>query len=157
MPFDIESIGTRFRRIAPAVDYCSLRVLDETSQFLCVRKDVAEPAQTSRDCGAMVTVIAGDGIGYAASSDLTDAGLTAAVARALEWARLSRGRSVFDGQTPTLPASRGSYRSTGISGPELSKTKALELLHRESAACRISDLIVDWMAHLWTTHARQLM
>jgi predicted Zn-dependent protease len=157
MPFDVESIGSRFRRIAPAVDYCSLRVLDETSQFLCVRKDVAEPAQTSRDCGAMVTVVAGDGIGYAASSDLSDAGLAAAVARALEWARLSRGRSVFDGQAPALPSSRGTYRSTGISGAELSKAEALDVLHRESKACRINDHVVDWTAQLWTTHARQLM
>jgi predicted Zn-dependent protease len=156
MPFDVESIGSRFRRIAPAVDYCSLRVLDETSQFLCVRQDVAEPAETSRDFGAMVTVVDGDGLGYAASSDLSDAGLANAIARAVEWARLSRGRSVFDGAPPALPSLRGSY-STGNSIKELSKPEAFELLHRESAACRTNDQIVDWAAQLWTTYTRQLM
>ncbi|HUL66499.1 MAG TPA: TldD/PmbA family protein [Burkholderiaceae bacterium] len=157
MPFDIESIGTRFRRIAPAVDYCSLRVLDETSQFLCVRQNVAEPAQTSRDFGAMVTVVEGDGMGYAASSDLSDAGLSSALSRALDWARLSRGRSVFDGHAPVLPSPRGAYHSPGLAGSDLSKADALELLHRESAACKVSDQIVDWTAQLWTTHTRQLM
>jgi len=157
MPFDAESIGVRFRRIAPSVDYCALRVLDETSRFLCVRQDVAEPAQTTRDFGAMVTVVEGDGIGYAASSDLSDAGLSAAIARATEWAQLSRGRSVFDGQAPALPSARGAYRSAGASGADLSKADAFELLHRESAACRRNDQIVDWAAQLWTTHTRQLM
>ena len=157
MPFDVESMGARFRRLAPAVDYCALRVLDETSRFLCVRQDVAEPAQTIRDFGAMVTVVDGDGIGYAASSDLSDAGLTAAIARALDWARLGRGRSVFDGQSPALPSARGSFRSTGAGGADLSKADAYALLHRESAACRVDDRIVDWEAQLWTTHTRQLM
>jgi len=157
MPFDIESIGARFRRVAPAVDFCSLRVLDETSQFLCVRQDVAEPAQTSRDFGAMVTVVDGDGLGYAASSDLSDAGLSTTIARALQWARLSRGRSVFEGQAPALPAPRGSYRSAGSAASSLSLSEAFELLQRESGACRVDDQIVDWAAQLWTTHTRQLM
>jgi predicted Zn-dependent protease len=157
MPFDVESIGARFRRIAPAVDYCSLRVVDETSQFLSVRQDVAEPVQMSRDSGAMVTVVDGDGLGYAASSDLSDAGLSAAIARALEWARLSRGRSVFDGEPPALPSARGTFRSANDLGPDLSKQDAFELLQRESAACRIDDRIVDWSAQFWTTRTRQLM
>jgi len=157
MPFDIESIGSRFRRLAPAVDFCSLRVLDETSRFLCVRQDVAEPAQTSRDFGAMVTVIDGDGLGYAASSDLSDNGLARAIERAHEWARLSRGRSVFAGEAPELPAPRGAYRSLGTASGEVSKADAYELLHRESAACRVNDQIVDWAAQLWTTHTRQLL
>lgn len=156
MPFDVESLGARFRRIAPAVDHCSLRVVDETSQFLCVRQDVAEPLQMGRDSGAMVTVVDGDGLGYAASSDLSDAGLSAAIARAREWARLSRGRSVFDGEPPALPSARGTYRTAGDAS-SLSKQDAFELLHRESAACRIDDRIVDWAAQLWTARTRQLM
>jgi predicted Zn-dependent protease len=156
MPFDVESMGVRFRRLAPAVDYCSLRVLDETSRYFSVRQDVTEPAQTSRDLGAMVTVVDGDGLGYAASSDLSDAGLAAAIARACEWARLSRGKSVFDGEAPAMPSARGRYRS-GSSGSDLSTADAYALLHRESAACRIDDRIVDWQALLWTTHTRQLM
>ncbi len=157
MPFDIESIVARFRRLVPAVDFCSLRLVDESSQFLCVRQDVAEPVHSSRDFGAMVTIVDGDGLGYAASSDFSDAGLAAAIERAHEWARLSRGRSVFDGQAPALPAARGTFRSSGVGGAELSKADAFAMLHKESAACRVDGRIVDWAAQLWTTRTRQLM
>ncbi|HXF45602.1 MAG TPA: TldD/PmbA family protein, partial [Burkholderiaceae bacterium] len=157
MPFDIESISQRFRRLAPAVDHCSLRLVEEQSEFLCVRQSVAEPAQASRDFGAMVTVIDRDGIGYAATSDLSDAGLAAAIARAHAWARLAQGRSVFAGEPPRLPASRGAFRSRVEQAVLPSKAERYELLHREAAACKIDDRIVDWAASLWTTRTRQLL
>src|SRR5262245_36213130 len=59
--------------------------------------------------------------------------------------------------SPTLPSARGTYRSPGGTGANLSKTDAFDLLQRESAACRVDDRIVDWMAQLSTTHTRQLM
>src|SRR5947209_4763257 len=43
-----------FRAAAPAVDFCSLRFVEETSEFLQVRQDVAEPPQLSTSRGAMV-------------------------------------------------------------------------------------------------------
>src|SRR5205823_15049927 len=49
------------------------------------------------------------------------------------------------------------YRSSGTSSTELSKADAFALFHRESAACRINDQIVDWAAQLWTTQTRQLI
>jgi predicted Zn-dependent protease len=157
MPFDIESIAQRFRRLAPAVDHCSLRLVEEHSEYLCVRQNVAQPAQASRDFGAMVTVIDRDGIGYAAASDLSDAGLAASIARAHAWARLVQGRSVFAGEPPRLPASRGAFRSR-LEQPVLpSKAERFELLRQEAAACKIDDRIVDWAASLRTTRTRQLL
>jgi predicted Zn-dependent protease len=160
MPFDTESISRRFRRLAPAADYCALRLVEETSDLVAVRQDVPEPPQSMRDAGAMVTVFDGDGIGYAATSDLSDAGLRAAVARAHEWARLSQGRSVFsdDGAVPALPrhaAGQARYASPVRTPIRSSKAERIELLMRESRACRLDDRIVDWQAHLWTTHTRQ--
>ncbi len=156
MPFDIETLAQRFRRLAPAVDHCALRVVDETSEFTSVRQDVPEPTIKSIDRGAMVTVIDGDGLGYAASSDLSDAGLRAAIARASEWARLSQGRSVFDGRAPKLPAPRGRYASPTVMPVTWNKADRIDLLLRESRACRIDDRIVDWQASLWTIRARTL-
>ena len=82
MPFDTDTLSSRFRRLAPAADYCALRVVEETSEMTSVRQDVAEPLRASVDRGAMVTVIDGDGIGYAATSDLSDTGLA--------WAQIGR-------------------------------------------------------------------
>jgi len=156
MPFDIESLSQRFRRLAPAADHCSLRALEETSEISSVRQDVPEPTTKSIDRGAMVTLIDGDGLGYAATSDLSDAGLRAAIARAAEWAHLSRGRSVFAGRAPKMPVPRGHYASPTTKPVDWSKADRIELLMRESRGCRIDDRIVDWEASLWTIRTRSL-
>jgi predicted Zn-dependent protease len=156
MPFDAETIAQRFRRLAPSgLDHASLRVVEEHSSTTRVRQDVVEPADRSVDRGGMVAVLSGDGIGYAATSDLSDAGLRAAIDRAVEWARLSRGRSVF-GTAPTLPKATGRYASATARPLALSAADRLDLLMRESKACRIDDRIVDWEASLWTVRSRQL-
>jgi predicted Zn-dependent protease len=158
MPFDPDSIAAGFRRVAGGADFCSLRVVDEASDFLCVRQDVAEPAQARHDFGAMVTVIDGDGIGYAASSDVSEAGLAAAVTRAGEWARLARGCSVFAGVAPRPGAAPARHHPPPAARTApLSKAQTFDLLRRESTACRIDPRIVDWSAQLWTTRKRQLM
>ncbi|MCX8114349.1 MAG: TldD/PmbA family protein, partial [Burkholderiaceae bacterium] len=146
----MEALVNRFRALAPAVDYCSIRVVDEDTEIVSVRQDVPEPVQASRDRGAMLTVVDGDGIGYAATSDLSDAGLKDAMARAREWARLARGRSVFEGAPPELPRPKGRYATPVAKPLRMSKAERLDLLMRESAACRIDGRIVDWAAMLWT-------
>ncbi|UCG96419.1 MAG: TldD/PmbA family protein [Burkholderiales bacterium] len=156
MPLDPETIAQRFRRLVPAdLDHASLRVVEEHSHTTRVRQDVVEPADRSTDRGAMVTVVAGDGIGYAATSDLSDGGLRAAVERAAQWARLSNGRSVFD-RTPQLPRASGGYASATSKPLALSAADRIDLLMRESQACRIDERIVDWEASLWTVRSRQM-
>ena len=91
----LEALARDFRAIAPAVDFCALRFMEESSELLTVRQDVAEPPQLSTDRGAMVTVIDKGGLGYAATSDLTPAGLREAAGRATR--RSSRGRSARTG------------------------------------------------------------
>jgi predicted Zn-dependent protease len=155
MPFESETIAQRFRRLAPAgFDHVSLRVVEEHSHTTRVRQDVAEPSDRSVDRGAMVTVASGTGIGYAATCDLSDAGLRAAVERAGKWAQLSRGRSVFD-VAPELPQARGRYVSPTVRPLALSAADRLELLMRESRACRIDQRVVDWEASLWTVRSLQ--
>ena len=153
---DFESLASRFRALAPAADYCALRVVEQTSQTVSVRQDVAEPPQTTFDRGAMVTVFDGDGLGYAATSDLSDAGLTSAIDRARQWAQRSRRRSVFTAE-PQLPSAHGAYRSPTMRPMTLSMADRIELLMRESRACHPDTRIVDWAASLWTTQVRQLL
>ncbi len=156
MPLDAETLAQRFRRLVPpGLDHASLRVVEEHSHTTRVRQDVVEPAIRSIDRGAMVTVLVGDGIGYAASSDLTDAGLHAAIERAVSWARLTRGRSVFDA-APTLPRAAGRYASATVRPLELTAAERIDLLMRESKDCRIDPRIVDWEASLWTVRSRQM-
>jgi predicted Zn-dependent protease len=157
MPFDPDSLAQRFRRLAPAADYCSLRVVEERSEWVSVRQDTGEPVRASIDSGAMVTVVDGDGIGYAATSDLSDEGLRWALSRAAEWARLARGRSVFAGRAPRLPQPSGRYASPTVRPMDWSKADRLDVLMRESRACKASDRIVDWQASLWTISSQQML
>ncbi len=157
MPLDVESLAQRFRRLAPGgLDHVSLRVVQESSNATRVRQDVVEPADRSEDSGAMITLVTGDGLGYAATGDLSDGGLRAAIERAMQWAELSRGRSVFDGCPPRLPSSSGRHRSATVKPLTLSTAERIELLMRESKSCRLDERIVDWEASLWTVHSRQL-
>lgn len=159
MPFDLDTLGTRFRRLAPAVDHCALRVVEESFELSSVRQDVAEPLQAGMDLGAMVTVVEGDGMGYAATSDLSDTGLSWALSRARDWAKLARGRSVFRGEVPylpPLPAAGAHYASPTQRPLTWRKAERIETLMRESQSCRIDPRIVDWQASLWTVRSRQL-
>ena len=55
-----------------------------------MRKNVALPPAFARDRGAMATVYADGGYGYAATGDTSPAGLAAALERAAAWARATR-------------------------------------------------------------------
>ena len=92
----IERIEERFRQIAPQGDFCALRFVRERSEVLAVRQNIVQPVETSEDNGAMLTVYAGDGMGYAATSDLSLYGLRRAAQQARAWAQQSAGRSVVD-------------------------------------------------------------
>ncbi|MDQ6882256.1 MAG: hypothetical protein M3150_09200, partial [Pseudomonadota bacterium] len=69
------------RKTAPADDYWSVRGVSEPSERLAVRQDVAEAPSRQTDAGAMVSVVRDGAMGYAATSDLTEAGLK----RAFGW------------------------------------------------------------------------
>src|SRR6185295_14936102 len=92
---DLETAAARFRDVAPAVDFCSLRLVEERDEHLAVRRGVVQPPHVTYDSGAMVTVAHGGGVGYAATSDLTAAGLRRAAAQALAWAQRTAGRHLL--------------------------------------------------------------
>ncbi len=92
---DLYTVASRFAAAAPAVDYWTLRLVDAAGEGLAVRDDVAEPSAVWRSRGAMVTLVAGTGLGYAATSDLSPSGLAQATARAQEFAELHARLGLF--------------------------------------------------------------
>jgi predicted Zn-dependent protease len=151
-----DSLRREFRAAAPAVDFCALRFVEETSEYLQIRQDVAEPPQLAVSRGAMVTVIDQGGLGYAATSDLSGAGIREALERARNYAKLTAGRSVVDYACVELPHPQGEYRSPAGRDPaSLTRKDKYDLLAAESKECRIDERIVDWEANLWSTHSRQ--
>lgn len=152
-----EAIRPLFKSILPAVDFCSLRLVDERHEHIMVRQNVLEPLTTSMSRGGMVTVMHQGGYGYAATSNLSSSGLKDAIARATDWARVSSGRSVTDYSRIQMPRPQGRYQSPGSARPsEMSRTQIIDLLMTQSKACAIDPRIVDWMATLWTVSTEQL-
>jgi predicted Zn-dependent protease len=146
-----------FKSIVPAVDFCSLRVVDETSDQMTVRQDVLQPVTSSFDRGAMVTVIHRGGYGYAATSDLTAAGLNEAVSRATAWAEATAGKSVVDYAKIDLPNPRGRYAGPpGSRATSLPLAELIDLLICESKACKVDPRVVDWYASLTMVRSSQL-
>jgi len=123
----------------------TLRLVDERSESLAVRRDVPQPPQRSRDRGAMVTVFAAGGAGYAATSDVSREGVQRALDRAEAWARATAARSVVDFTAAPLPTARGERESPGADA-QWPLARWLEALAAESAGARIDPRVVDWEA-----------
>ena len=125
-----------------------------------VRQDVLQPLSSSVDRGAMVSIMHRGGYGYAATSDLTAAGLKDAIARAQAWAEASAGRSVVDYATVALPHPSGRYRGAQPDNLEDAagwpRKDLIALLMQESNACRVDPHIVDWYAALAAVRSTQL-
>ncbi|MQQ99920.1 TldD/PmbA family protein [Glaciimonas soli] len=151
-----DTLRTQFKRLAPAVDFCSLRLVDESSEHIMVRQDVLQPISNRADCGVMVTVIHHGGYGYAATSDLSDSGLKEAFSRAKSWAEASAGRSVVDYSAIAMPRPTGRYIGSGVAYNMPHRKDIIALLMRESQACRIDQRIVDWYAAFGSVTSDQL-
>ncbi|KKL03668.1 hypothetical protein LCGC14_2623830, partial [marine sediment metagenome] len=76
----LEKLASHFRDLTPKVDFCSLRFVRECDEIVSVRQGVPEPARRWTDAGAMITVLDGGGMGYAATSDLSRPGLALVIA-----------------------------------------------------------------------------
>ncbi len=100
----------RLRGALPSdADYASARHVVERASRLAVRNGVVEPSASSHDEGVMITVWRNGGVGYGATSDLSDNGLREAAEVAGEWADRTAGRGVIE-EAP-LPHTVGEYSS----------------------------------------------
>ncbi|MGH7961347.1 MAG: TldD/PmbA family protein, partial [Candidatus Binatia bacterium] len=152
-----ERIAERFRTVAPAVDFCSLRFVQTRSEFLAVRQNIVQPASTTEDVGAMITVIHDGGMGYAGTSDLTETGLRRAAEYALAWARRSAGRSVADFSRISFPQPAGEYTTpVRIAWNEIPLKEKIDLLRAECERLKADERIVDWEASLWYSESDTL-
>lgn len=152
----MQTIKQRFQQVIPKVDFCSLRYVEKRSEILSVRQNIAEPPLRRDDVGVMITVIDQGGFGYAATSNLSQAGLREAVTQACDWAHRSRGRMVIDFADFMMPHSRGEYATVvSKNWEDLDLSEKLNLLYQESANCQIHQNIVDWKTTLWSVQTEQ--
>ncbi len=146
-----EAVVRRFREAVPAgLDHCAVRVVDETTETLEVRRGALQPARVAQDLGAMVTVSAKGGLGYAGTSDLSASGLRAAIDRARHWAESTAARAIFDHSKVDLSVPSGSF-ATEEERPwsEVGLDEKVALLTGLAADVAIDPRIVDHELSLW--------
>jgi predicted Zn-dependent protease len=133
----------------------TLRLVEEDGQSIAYRQDILQPVFNRHSRGVMLTVIDGDGMGYAATGELTASGMRAAAERALNWARASTGRLLFDPRAMFIPEQHGNYERIPEQTWEATPLQTrLELGRQACAALKIHDEIVDWSAWIGQRRVR---
>ncbi len=139
-----------FLAVAPAADFCSLRFVRICDEAVSVRQDIPQPVHQSEDIGAMITVVDGGGLGYAATSDISRTGLKAACDKAARWAKATASCSVVDFRKVKFPSPRGEYIGRNDQPWESSSVAdKFDMLMGISKQLKASDEIVDWAAGIW--------
>jgi predicted Zn-dependent protease len=153
----LETISTHFAAVAPAFDFWALRLVDETDERISVRQDVVQPIVNTRTIGALITVIDRGGVGYAATTDLSPAGLRTMASEAQQWAWRAANRGLIPGSLLPRSTHRGSYRSR-VAEPweSVGLADKLDLLRRLNTQLKSHEDIVDWQASLARRHTEVL-
>jgi predicted Zn-dependent protease len=113
----LDTLRERSRKLKSTAAFWSLRYVEETREQLAVRQDTIEPPALTHDRGAMLAAVCPGGYGYCATSDLSAAGLQAALDRATAWAHATRAISVHAYDPARRPASQGSGSVNDVARP----------------------------------------
>ena len=151
-----ETLRERFRKLRSTAPHWSLRYVEETSERLAVRQDTPEPPSLAIDRGAMLTAMSGGGYGYCATSDVSAAGLQAALDRATAWAEATRTMSVYAYDPLAMPAPQGARLMRPENVRSGAQRAVHDLLAEECRAARTDDRIVERYAALALRTVRQV-
>ena len=146
----------RFAALRTGAEFFSLRYVRESGQFLSVRKNVAEPPYFSQDQGVMLTARVNGVEAYAATHDVTPAGLQAALERAEQLARLIASHALLDLTQEPVSSECADYCSPDLHQPFPSLSDCYALLGAESAAVPKDERLVSWDVSLGLTHVEQI-
>lgn len=138
----------RFAALRSTAELFSLRHVKQSHQALSVRRNVAEPPFFSQDEGAMLTVRVNGVEAYAATADLSQAGLQRALEQAEALARQIARHSLLDLREHAVTSARHDHVSPNFDQPVPSLADCLGLLAAESAGVPRDSRLVDWQASL---------
>ncbi|WP_054887915.1 TldD/PmbA family protein [Pseudomonas sp. NBRC 111130] len=138
----------RFAALRSTAELFSLRHVKQSHQALSVRRNVAEPPVFSHDEGAMLTVRVNGVEAYAATADLSQAGLQRALDQAEALARQIAPFSLLDLREQPVTSARHDHISPNFDQPVPSLGDCLGLLAAESASVPNDSRLVDWQASL---------
>jgi predicted Zn-dependent protease len=143
------------RHAMSIAQWAGMRYSRETTTQRVVRNDRPEANQSSLEEGAMCEVLVDGHFGYAATADLSDAGLQRAFDRALATTRATSLYKVHAFAADQRPSATGSYRSARQQDLEhTSLATVTDCLLAASRAMQVSDLIVNRTASAMMVQTR---
>ena len=155
--FDFSAqLKQRFAALQSSARFFSLRYVKQTSQHLSVRKNVPEPPQLSTDEGAMLTVRINGVEAYAATNDISQRGLQAALEQAESLARMLAPHSLLDLREHAVATSRADYLSPNLTNAFPSLSDCYALLASESASVPKDERLVNWQVSLGLENVEQI-
>lgn len=140
-----KALEQTFLHLAKSTDFASLRWERVQAEALGLARGVARPPSARLSEGVMITVYQDGGLGYAATSDLSEGGLARAFAEAQDWARATQNRMVAGIDRPASVAPRHQALSPARQpwGSQSLKEK-LARLADATASLKAGVQIVDW-------------
>ncbi|MCY1272359.1 putative modulator of DNA gyrase [compost metagenome] len=151
-----EGIRQRFAALTTRAEFHSLRVVRQTAEQAMLRRGVAEPPYLTRDMGAMLSVRLAGVEAYAATADLSPAGLQRALDRAEELARQIARYALVEQSRLEQPRDGARYASPGLDAPAPSLAERFDLLAEESARIPADPRLVNWNLYLDNQRHEQL-
>ncbi|MCQ4317983.1 TldD/PmbA family protein [Stutzerimonas zhaodongensis] len=151
-----ETLQRRFAALHSTADFWSLRHIRETTERYWVRRNVALAPSFTDDAGAMLSVRIAGVEAYAATSDLSQAGLQVALDQAEHLVRQLAGRNLLDMQELPVPHEQADDVMPGYEQSLASPAHWYELLAAESARVPADERMVDWYAGLTFTATEQI-
>ncbi|WP_416637199.1 TldD/PmbA family protein [Pseudomonas sp. OHS18] len=151
-----ETLERHFAALHCTADFWSLRHVRETTERYWVRRNVARAPSFADDAGAMLSVRVAGVEAYAATSDLSQAGLQAALDKAETLARQLAGRNLLDLHELPVPHEQADDVMPGYQRTLASPAHWYELLAAESTRVPRDERLVDWYAGLTFTATEQI-
>ena len=141
---------TLFERCCPKVQFASLRWVQSEGQIITMRDDVLEPLSQNHDLGFMVTVWHEGAWGYAATHDLSEAGLSWAFERAQNCAQHTKKHQLSWPAEFNWPHPQGRYASeVKTNWNQVSLRDKVDLLKQLNETLKCDDKIVYRESSLW--------
>jgi len=155
--FDFSAhLKQRFAALRSGAQFFSLRYVKQTSQHLSVRKNIAEPPHLSTDEGAMLTARINGVEAYAATNDISQRGLQAALERAENQARMLASHALLDLSDQPVATSCADYLSPNLNSAFPSLSDCYALLGSESANVPHDERLVNWQVSLGLENVEQI-
>ncbi|MGG2395772.1 TldD/PmbA family protein [Pseudomonas sp. SH1-B] len=151
-----DTLQRRFAALQSTADFWALRHVQERRESYWLRRRVAQAPAFASDGGAMLTARVGGAEAYAATSDLSQAGLQAALNRAEQLARALAAQQLLDVRELPVPQGQVDDLMPGYAQAQSNPAHWYDWLQAESAGIPQDSRLVDSHHGLGFTDHQQI-